>query len=348
MSSSFRLSLDHTGFYRGGAAFFPKIQSAVFPLEEWSDTVLLKLPASLQDDLDWSAEKKIAEQVIEMGKAIFWEIDFQFDARKLAPRQSASFFTYGRALEEFARFCSPFAEHTFGVCLYRGNAEFLSLFDPKEWDEAFCEWIEELAETSCIGHELKVQDREGEWRYSPVGQHYFRLFCVDLFASYLQRLVSFLPDSLLPFAFFDASSIESPAVAAQLFSKERFQYLHLGLKGAEFPFVGLALETEMPSAGWCGDRDLASVCRCGSPALALCLPSDAYCDRAILSQLEHLMHTLRRKAIAFRLICEEKLTEEWNGLDRLIVIPESISAQGKRKLQGFIAAGGEVVENICT
>ncbi len=128
MTSSFRFSGDHAGFYRDGIAFFPKIQSALFPIQEWSDAILLRLPASLKDDLDWSSEKKTAEQIVEKGKAILWEIDFQFDAHMLTRRDTPAFFAYVRALEEFVSFSAPFAEQTFGVCLYRGGMEFSSFF----------------------------------------------------------------------------------------------------------------------------------------------------------------------------------------------------------------------------
>jgi hypothetical protein len=310
MSSSFRFSKDHTGFYRDNEPFSPKIQSG----EEASNVVVLKLPASLQHDLDWSLEKKRAEEIGKSGKAILWEIDFAWDAS--AFRSSAAFFAYGRALEEFSKMCSGFAEHTFGVCLYRGSADF-PLFDFAHWEDLFNEWLEEIIQGGFSGHELKqISAQEIE----TVRHHYFHLYKADLFASYLQRLVSFLPDTLLSFAFFDAATILSPAFRAQLFSKHRFEHLHLGFEKEQTERMPLA-------------------------PLALCLPSDAYCDRKILARLDVVMHDLKAKDVQFRIISEEKLTEEWEGLDQLIVIKESISPLAKRKLLGFAAAGGEIIEN---
>jgi hypothetical protein len=42
-------------------------------------------------------------------------------------------------------------------------------------------------------------------------------------------------------------------------------------------------------------------------------------------------------------VSEEKLTEEWDGIDALMVLQNTISPQGKRKLQGFAASGGEII-----
>lgn len=44
----------------------------------------------------------------------------------------------------------------------------------------------------------------------------------------------------------------------------------------------------------------------------------------------------------FRVIPELRLHEMWDGLDELIVLEETLTIQGKRQLQGFIAAGGKV------
>lgn len=274
-----------------------------------SSVVLLKLPAFLQHDLDWSLEKRNAEQIAASGKRILWEIDFQWEASVFL--SSAAFLAYGRALEEFSKLSSLFAEQTFGVCLYRGSADF-PLFDFSHWEDRFYEWAQELIHNGFSEQELKSAQA-----------HYFHVFKADLFASYLHRLVSFLPDTMRSFAFFDIDSVLSPAFCAQLFSSHRFEHLQIVLSRD-----GLVLEEQTKNL-----------------PLAVCLPSDAYCNRKILARLDAILYDLKAKGIPFRIISEEKLTEEWEGLDRLIVISEAISPLCKRKLQGFAAAGGEIIEN---
>lgn len=259
-----------------------------------NSVVSMKLPASLQHDLDWSLEKISAEKSAANGNTILWEMDFQWDASAFL--SSSAFLAYGRALEEFTKLSAPFAEQTFGVCLYRGNAD-IPFFEFSHWEDRFYEWIDEL----------EIEDAH---------PHYFHVFKADLFASYLHRLVSFLPDTMQSFALFDADGISSPAFRAQLFSSHRFEH------------VRVSFEEQ--------DKSLP---------LGLCLPSDPYCDQKTLARLDAVIYDLQGKGIPFRIICEEKLTEEWDGLDRLIVISDAVSPLCKRKLQGFAAAGGEIIEN---
>lgn len=277
---------DHHGFYRNGEPFFPLIQD---------NTVLLRLPAQLNDTLDWSTQIEQAHQIISSNKSLLWEIDLGLPDFQFTPDNSAAFFSFSLALEEFTSKVWPlFANHTFGAALYRGG---LPNFPLSHWETAFVD-----SSYSC-----------------------YTLYSIQMLSEYLHRLISFLPDTILPFAFIDATTIASPAKAAQLFSKARFEHLHLALKGAKSPFPGLCWETGQPF--------LAS-----SPPIAIYLPDDALIDPAFLQKLDNLLPHLTD----FRWIPEEKLTEQWDGLDLLLVDPDKISLQGKRKLLGFIAAGGAV------
>lgn len=125
-----------------------------------------------------------------------------------------------------------------------------------------------------------------------------------LFAEYFHRLASFLPDHVPVYTLFDAPKT---AKEAQLLSKDRFWHLHLTLNSEEELGEGILL------------------------------PLDTHCTPQVLAKLDQLLPL--KKA---RLIPEARLTELWHGLDTLWVIEEALSVQGKRKLQGFIAAGGEV------
>jgi hypothetical protein len=128
----------------------------------------------------------------------------------------------------------------------------------------------------------------------------------NMFGDYLHRLASFLPDAVTPYCLFTASPF-SKARTAQLTSKERFLHLEL------------SLEPNMAKAG-------------------ILLPSDEQCTEAVLQKIDELMEC----APNGRIIPELRLNEMWQELDLLYVIPETLSLQGKRHLQGFKAAGGEV------
>ena len=50
------------------------------------------------------------------------------------------------------------------------------------------------------------------------------------------------------------------------------------------------------------------------------------------------------KSSGCRVIGEEELIAEWDGLDDLMIFPEALSIEGKRMIEGFVAAGGNVIE----
>jgi hypothetical protein len=85
--------------------------------------------------------------------------------------------------------------------------------------------------------------------------------------------------------------------------------------------------------------ELETGSRFSSP-VGVCFPGDALCSSAILEKMDRLLATLG----SFKPVYEPLMTEQWDGLDELYVFPEALSPQGRRKLMGFLAAGGRVIE----
>lgn len=311
---------DHNGFYREGRPFYPLIQENDAALMEWANTVVIRLPARLQDDLDWSTQTKRAQECKAVGKQILWEIDLGLGQYQFDPQDSTAFFSFTLALDEFsAKIWPTFRDQTFGVVLYRGIFNPASSFPLSKWEHSYAEWRESQSITEDC----------------------YALYCAQNFAEYLHRLISFLPDAVLPFIMLDVSAISSPAKAAQLFSKEHFEHTHLIFKGSPCPFSGITWEEGELAQGWMGNLPQIATEKL-PPPLGIYLPKDQMIDASILTQLDGLIASLIREQTPFRIISEEKLTEQWDGLDRLIVPEKAISKQGKRKLLGFVAAGGTV------
>ncbi len=319
MTDSSLFTADHNGFYLDGTPFYPLIQDRAEPLTDWSNTVLIRLPAHLSDDLDWSKEKALAERMIEAGKYLFWEIDLGLCSFQFTPEDSAAFYSFSLAIEEFSKQLWPvFRNHTFGVSLYRGPFQPLQSFPISQWEAAFSEWKEEQ------------------------GQADYALYCAQALSEYLHRLVSFLPDALLPFALIDASEFSSASKMSQLFSKARFEHLNLAIRCAKTPFSGICWEEGQCAQGWLGAHAQTAEAHF-TPTVGLCLPNDACMHSAVIQRLDSLISDLKEQKVIFRIVPEEKLTEQWDGLDKLIVLSSALSPQGKRKLLGFAAAGGTVL-----
>lgn len=86
------------------------------------------------------------------------------------------------------------------------------------------------------------------------------------------------------------------------------------------------------------DESASSEARVG-----VCLPPITSYNPGLYLQLNEIVDELDKNGVPYRFIAEEALINSIEGLDQLFVVASGLSAQGKRKLQGFIAAGGEVL-----
>ncbi len=138
--------------------------------------------------------------------------------------------------------------------------------------------------------------------------HLKRLFTAEAFITYFQMLAHRLPDEM-PLILIEEKGAGTLAERLHLLSTERFEH-----------FI---VETSDRFDGTTG----------------VCFPTDAKCSGEILGKMDRLLERLD----AFRPVYEAFLTEQWNGLDQIIVFEETLTPQGRRKLRGFEAAGGKVI-----
>lgn len=153
------------------------------------------------------------------------------------------------------------------------------------------------------------------------------LYCTDVFAGYLHRLASFFPDSILPFCFFNISTF-SVIKSAQLLSKERFAHLHLAIKGEYQPLGSLI---------WDNNQAFFSQ---KETRIGILLPIDERCSVEVLARLQKLLEKIEE---APRVIPETIFNEQWDGIDIIYALEDKLTVSGKRQLQGFAAAGGEII-----
>lgn len=145
----------------------------------------------------------------------------------------------------------------------------------------------------------------------PVGNeaHLKRLFCAEAFVHYFQMLAHRLPDELPLILDIDPKGVGTLAETLHLLSPERFEHFELDTHQNYRSNIGV------------------------------CFPPDAECGREILQKIDRLLNQLP----SFKPVYENLLTEQWDGLDEIYVLPEALSERGKRKLLGFEAAGGKVI-----
>ncbi len=140
--------------------------------------------------------------------------------------------------------------------------------------------------------------------------HLKRLFCAEAFVSYFQMLAHRLPDELPLSLVLDLAHTGTLAETLHLLSPERFEHFQIETAVRLHSTVGV------------------------------CFPPDSKCSRTVLERLNALICALP----SFKPVYEPLLTEQWDGLDEIYILPDALTSSGRRKLTGFEAAGGKVKE----
>ncbi|MEN9343481.1 MAG: hypothetical protein RLZZ453_268 [Chlamydiota bacterium] len=206
-----------------------------------------------------------------------FDLDLGWDSFVIKPNDSATFQSLWLVLEEFSkRVLALYEKQTIGVVLYRGSFDLSSLFPPFLWEE-------------------------NPWQ---------------LFAEYLHRLTSVLPEHVKVFVLFDTKGHEITSVLKQV-TKERFKHLIVGIDGLELHQEDKGVKT------------------------AIILAAQEKWDELFSSALEECLKEMKHP---FRLIGAVDLHQEWEGLEEVIIpLREMVDRALERQLNGFIAAGGTVL-----
>jgi hypothetical protein len=140
--------------------------------------------------------------------------------------------------------------------------------------------------------------------------HSKRLFCAEAFMTYFQMLAHKLPDEMPLKLILQTEDLGDLAHTLHLLSPERFEHFEI-------------------ESGFHFDSNIG-----------VCFPPDSECSEKVLIQLNQLLSTLS----SFKPVYENLLTEQWDGLDEIYVLADALTSRGRRKLMGFEAAGGKVIE----
>ncbi|MCH9609268.1 MAG: hypothetical protein S4CHLAM45_14710 [Chlamydiales bacterium] len=146
---------------------------------------------------------------------------------------------------------------------------------------------------------------------------------IDLPRDLIKSIAARLPDGAFPLLAIDGSGLSTEALLSHL---KREELLHFGLilKGGTHPYAVPAMGWDQSSPfGVYGKGELLPQ---KTIPLALCQPEEG----------EFTMPDQ-----PCRVIPESLLIYEWEGVDELIV--PSVSKEGQRKVNGFLATGGKVL-----
>ena len=269
------------------------------------NTTLIRLPCEPHSDLNW--------KIPCVGdKRILWEFDLGLAHPFFPIDDELRFKALVLALKHFSQTIWPkYKDQTLGAILYRGSAEFSLNF---LWTE---------------------QQRENKraWVLERGGVSNDLLFSADAFAAYFQLLAHSLPDELPLLLCFDERFLSSIARALNLLTKERFEHFLIAVRSKNWPMPGLRWDEE------------TLYFHPIQASFGICLPEAASMTEELLNQIDETIRRYDEMNLAYRVIPEAFLAEQWEGVDEICIFPEAMSPQGARKLRGFVAAGGVVEEN---
>lgn len=309
------VSLDHRGFHLHGSPFYPLIEHYSQQLSSWSNAVIIPLDGSPSSDLQWKGAHEKAQEVVAASKWIVWDLDLGLSTTTIIPEDMNAFQGHLLAVEQYCKdILSQWAEHTLCVIVYCGSLDFSSLFPRKWWEPLFLQTSQEIS---------------------------YQLFSGHLLAQYLHRLTAALPDGIAPVALFDAIA-EPFSKVARLFFSEQFKSVSVGLKGVEAWFPGISWGKGGGTFGYIGSS-ANEVKRRSSDSIAVLLAVETMWDEAFDRALDSTVQRLMQEGQEFRLIAAERLHQEWDGVDEVILPSSShVTTQLNRQLQGFLATGGTV------
>lgn len=290
------------------------------------NAVKIELDGGLKSALDWSEAKEFAQKQVDSGLNIFWELDLGLGKGLSYPLSHTSqFLTLKLAIEHFcSEIWSDFHTHTLGIALYRGDIDFSVKF---HWDEEQSYLFESWRKDNVYAQEIKENILT-------------RLYCRDAIGEYIELLAGHLPEQLRVYLLLKNSNVIDVSELGYLLKRDRFPHLQIALKGKDLPSPGMSWEEGRSSFGFIG-RDLAKWDIIAMPDCGVCIPTTYTAISA--QRLQEIFQVLDHHQVSYRIVSEELLNMEWDGLNYLVVSSDSLSSQGLRQLKGFCAAGGTIL-----
>ncbi len=328
-------------------------------LDEFN-AVTVDLEAGLKADLNWTSALAQADEAINRGFKIFWNLQLGLFEKLNSPMSNhPQFLNLQLAVEHFNKTVWPkYNDKSLGVCFFQGSSRFEEHF---LWGKKEITNFQEHVK-SLFGSVERASEYVNEYMQSFENlqpdqfttiewKKVVQQFCQSSAIDYLKLIAEELHDDAEPFAAIDISTVQTLSEQAYWQETTLATPLRFVLCGSKLPLNHqLAWNSGISPLGYIVNK--TEFLDNNAPkvefipttaALAVYMPSSFESKNEIKSTLNWLFDELNKKGLHYRLISEDRLTVEWDGLDHLIVISKAISPISKRMLKGFCAAGGTVV-----
>lgn len=352
------ISWERPDFYYGNQKWIPKIFDAKFledslPPDSCFNAVKISLDGRINSDLNWKNARQKALHYQQQNLLLFWEINLGlFPEPPLSLLDKFQFSCLALALEHFRdTLWKEFRHCTLGLSLYRGDACLTSTFlDNEEHRNAWNEWLQksyftphQFSEETEIHIKTFEEISTLQLTQSEEGKQLLTIFSHHVLLDYLDLLASHLPDSLQLFLSLNVETLSDLWLESQLITSNAHERFHFIIKGTHLPYTTLSWGNQNSPFGSLSHEKLSDECMHSKPTLGVFIPQVARVQKNQNQKVRKLLQSLLDQKKPFRMIPEKWLMSEWDGLDELIIPSTELSLQNKRQLQGFCAAGGQVI-----
>ncbi len=303
------------------------------PLEQMhpdATCLVVKLPAGVDQQLDWKSEIEIAKQAVASGKRVLFELCLGlFKDLKLPLNDQIQFASLLLACKVFREQVLPeFQDSTAGVIL--GRLEGTSLYEIN-WDENerenFTEWHEGRFGITAKPELLAL---------SPEGRLILKLFALEVHADFLKLLADEIPDTCPSHLLIDTGSISHTIEELALHQTELFDPVTPLFANNGFVSCMVTMQ-RIPR----GNNVICKEKRLESSSIAVVVPNLLHIKK--IEELTSLRPVLElSEKAALLAMSEDSITQSWHGIDLMIISGHLSNPYTIRSLKGFIAAGGRI------
>ena len=284
------------------------------------DAINIVVDGSPTSDLSFPGLQEKIEQVLSLEKKVCVELFLDLFSQNFSFADPLQFSLRKKALEVLLESVPEDAiEH---LLLFRGPLDF----------------------TSHIKKNAQVEEEYELWKkdleaYQIEEEHLLHLFSAKLLSDFFHSLCSTLPDHIKGALLLSLPAFLEIGKVAELLSEETFSHLEVGIKNPKYFLEGI-----------CWGNGAATHHLSYRPALisykeeevktAVVLPLLGDCNYA---RFEAICNSLIEQDTPFKIIEENLLNEKWFQIDTIYYDEENTSFDGKRMIDGFIAAGGSAL-----
>jgi hypothetical protein len=287
-----------------------------------------------QSRLDFAAAERDVCQLVERGHTPIFDLDLGFfqDGRKELTHK-IQFQARAHTIDQFSdELWEKWQKHAPCAIVARLGCDFAKeCLWGHETQDNFRAWLTEHHLSPAKASEAKGE--EDHWLTT--------LFCRDCIVQYLELLTAHLPPKLLRLVLLDAENVPSPLAYAELTRRDVWKHFWLAVRRPPYPLPS-PIWQEGEGKGYIG-TDMGSYRSACAPTVGVILPGCSLFSLSAYASLGQAMETLVDKGIGFIVIPEGAITSEWDGLDTLVCSRIGLTTEGRRALQGFTAAGGQVL-----